>query len=434
MNSEREETVRSDRGDRISRNVSTIRTAHSTHPLPFLSINNFVVYRVAATTFLVLFFFIAAFALPPSRFAVRMSGDAPVPSYFQLVVIQLILLVLLNDIVFTTIGRDNVRVSPRPTRWNLRASFAIAFALAAVPLAACLLALWASLDSHAPGSLFARMGLPGMPFEKIEVNMWFLISVMSFLTLFSARERGPFWSSAPHWLLASASAASLVVTTLLACFWPPSVLTGIPLLGLARTDAVSNYTLWPVWSLLYCGLVFVLQDAVKVGTWKLIDRFDLFHYRTGAFVAARATHDFGDGDTPVDAATGAVEGRLLEYRSKMAANALARASVVDATLAPRAASVEAAVREIASERVRRFSAASAPADVETGGGAGGGGAAGGVAAFERAVADADADAALPADLRRVLEADLLGVRSADAALESVLAAREEQQQRGRRKG
>ena len=34
--------------------------------------------------------------------------------------------------------------------------------------------------------------------------------------------------------IATASGASLVITVLLASFWPKSVLTGIPLLGLAR--------------------------------------------------------------------------------------------------------------------------------------------------------------------------------------------------------
>ena len=140
--------------------------------------------------------------------------------------------------VFTLIGRDTVRPSPRPDKWNLRATFAVAVVLGAVPLAACLIALWAALDSHSPGSLFSKLGLPGMPYEKLKMLLYMLISVASFLTLFSARERGPFWSSAPHWMLACASSVSLIITVLLGSFWPASVLTGIPLLGLARRFGV----------------------------------------------------------------------------------------------------------------------------------------------------------------------------------------------------
>ena len=38
--------------------------------------------------------------------------------------------------------------------------------LAAVPLAGGLVALWGALDSHSPAGLFARLGLPGMAYEK----------------------------------------------------------------------------------------------------------------------------------------------------------------------------------------------------------------------------------------------------------------------------
>lgn len=59
---------------------------HTTHP--------------AATLFLVLFFFIAAFALPPSKFELKAGTTTTFkwPPYFQLPVIQLMLLVVLNDL------------------------------------------------------------------------------------------------------------------------------------------------------------------------------------------------------------------------------------------------------------------------------------------------------------------------------------------------
>ena len=432
--------------------LGTVIVALTTARCIFKRLVNFCVYRVAATIFLIAFFFIAAFALPPSKF--QLHGGSPLtaapgydwPPYFQLPVIQLMLLVLLNDLVFTLIGRDNVRRSPRPDKWNLRAVFAVAAVLAAVPTAACLVALWAALDSHAPGSLFARLGLPGMPYEKVQILLYLLISVMSFLTLFAARERGPFWSSAPHPLLAGASTASLCVTILLACFWPPSVLTGIPLLGLARADSVSGYRLWPVWGLLWCGATFLVQDALKVAAWSAITRLDLFAYRTGGLVGVRDARTF-DASPAAAAATGGVEGRLLEYRAKGAGRSLERASlasrraaggdgggdddVVAATLAAAVVDMDTASKAIAASRKARLVAgpgpAPLPADVEAGGGDGS------RAAWERAAAKLGrAGPALRADVREELVTEVASVRSADQMLGGVLEARDEQQ--ARRKG
>jgi len=246
------------------------------------------VYRVAATLYLVLFFFVAVFALPPSNYSRKAGTDLlpedPAsggwPSFFQIPVLCLMLITLLNDGTFICVGKDRIpNVSKRPMKWNLRASFLVSTVLASVPLAASLLALWAALDSHSTNGLFARLGLPPMPYEKIETLMYFLISASSFLTLFSARERGFFWSSMPAPILLAASATSLCITTLLASFWPKGMITGLPMLGLARPDTVSDYRLWIVWALIFSLVVFIIQDVVKVLAWKAIDRFDIFSYR-----------------------------------------------------------------------------------------------------------------------------------------------------------
>ena len=154
--------------------LSTIVTALTIARQIFRRINNFCVYRIAATLYLIGFFFISVFALPPSRYS-RVAGTTLLPhdpasggwpTFFAIPVTMLVIITVLNDGVFITIGRDHVQASPRPDKWNLRASFLVAAVLAAVPLAASLVALWAALDSHAPGCLFSRLGLPGIPYEK----------------------------------------------------------------------------------------------------------------------------------------------------------------------------------------------------------------------------------------------------------------------------
>ena len=107
----------------------------------FRRINNFVVYRVAATLYLVLFFFVSAFALPPSKFSARaptranaflLPGDpssGPWPNFFAIPVLNLMLITLLNDGTFVVIGKDRVSASPRPdkVRGRRRTSFFAVF-------------------------------------------------------------------------------------------------------------------------------------------------------------------------------------------------------------------------------------------------------------------------------------------------------------------
>lgn len=455
----------------------------------FRRINNFVVYRVAATLYLVLFFFIAAFALPPSKFSQRSPtrsnafllpddpASGPWPNFFAIPVLNLMLITLLNDGTFVVIGKDRVTASPRPEKWNLRANFLVSSVLAAVPLAGSLLVLWGALDSHSTVGLFHALNLPPMPYEKIETLMYLLISTSSFLTLFAARERRFFFASAPAPILLAASATSLTVTTLLASFWPKGVITGLPMLGLALPDTASDYRLWPVWALLFSVVVFLLQDLAKVLAWKLIDRFDVFSYRTGSMVGAREAVRFSDPRAKAAReGAGAVEGKLLAFRAARAEDGvrdLAAAAAMAADAAAAAATVAVSSSSLELERAaagmsvararlsdalraRRDSLARRreeegeeekaspppPRDVESGlkedeheeeeqeehridae-----------VLAWEKAAGEAEAVPSLPALARASLGEARLRVREAGAALGEVISAEEEQAAVARRRG
>lgn len=72
---------------------------------------------MAATLQLLCFFFIAVFAFPPNSYE---SGDEVRPKFFQLPVLMLMLITLLNDGTLITIGYDYVIPSNRPEKWNLK--------------------------------------------------------------------------------------------------------------------------------------------------------------------------------------------------------------------------------------------------------------------------------------------------------------------------
>ena len=89
------------------------------------------------------------------------------PSYFQLPVLMLMLITLLNDGTLISIGYDRAVASARPERWNLRQIFTMASVLGLVACLSSLLLLGACLDAGRPGSAFARLGLPAIEYGKI---------------------------------------------------------------------------------------------------------------------------------------------------------------------------------------------------------------------------------------------------------------------------
>ncbi len=79
--------------------------------------------RIAATLQLLLFFFIALFAFPPDSFPINPQDSAAgiqPTSYFQLPVLMLMLITLLNDGTLISVAYDRVTPSERPEKWNLK--------------------------------------------------------------------------------------------------------------------------------------------------------------------------------------------------------------------------------------------------------------------------------------------------------------------------
>jgi hypothetical protein len=91
---------------------------------------------------------------------------------------------------------------PRPhlapaEKWNLRVLFLISTVLGLVSMGSSLLLVGLVLDSPNPGSLFQKWGLPVPYYGKLVTMIYLKVSLSDFLTLFSARTEGPFWSMMP---------------------------------------------------------------------------------------------------------------------------------------------------------------------------------------------------------------------------------------------
>ena len=243
---------------------------------------SFLIYRVSATLQLVFFFFLGVFILPTERFGITDKSF----QFFHIPVLMFMLITLLNDGTLMAIGYDYVRPSERPQRWNLRVLFVVSSVLAFVALVSSLLLLWMALDAvnevNWEQSWFKGLGIPQIEQGQVVTMLYLKVSISDFLTLFAARTGGDwFWSWRPSPVLFWGAILSLTISTCVAAFWPDQTMDDIQTIGLSHGSSTA-VKLLPLWVWLYCIFWWFLQDAAKVATYKFLDHYDIFSYRTEA--------------------------------------------------------------------------------------------------------------------------------------------------------
>lgn len=263
----------------------------------FVRIRNFIVYRIAATLQLLIFFFIAVFWFKPRdgmpadwRTHHGFTDTKEWPEFFHMPVLMLMLITLLNDGTMIAIGYDNVIPSKMPAVWNRRALFAEASVLAGIALISSLLLLGLLLESWHPNSLFRTSGLGGLSYGQVTTSIYLKVSISDFLTLFSARTGArPFWSAAPAGFLLGAACLALSASTIIACSWPASYPDGIFSLGLAyHTPKLLALYIW-----LYCIVWWWIQDFFKVVFWYFMTKYNIFGVNsTGLVVLPESTKKY----------------------------------------------------------------------------------------------------------------------------------------------
>jgi len=203
------------------------------------------------------------------------------------------LITLLNDGTLISIGYDNVTPSKYPNVWNLPVLFIISSVLGAVALVSSLIFLYLALDSWNEGNILYELGVGSLTYGQITTAMYLKVSISDFLTLFSARTHdGFFWSSTPSPVLFSAACFSLMLSTILACFWPRSIVDGQVVIGLAYS---SPYFATIVW--LYCILWWFIQDIAKVGVYYVMEQYNILGINDSLMIALSDTdHDDANDD------------------------------------------------------------------------------------------------------------------------------------------
>lgn len=259
----------------------------------FQRMNSFLTYRIAATLQLLTFSFIAVLSFNPSKYEPNpkppgFSADEDWPHYFQMPVLMLMFITLLNDGTLISIGYDNVTPTQFPNKWNVLGLFIVSGVLGLVAMLSSLLLLWCCLDSWRPGSVFQNMGIGGLSYGHITNVIYLKVSVSDFLTLFSARTNHEWFGFIlPNKVLGIAGMIALSISTILAMHWPVGWLDGVQVEGLAHNG--NQHLAAIVW--LYCILVWLVQDFAKVMTHKLLKHYGF--YTTPILLSDGSTYDAG---------------------------------------------------------------------------------------------------------------------------------------------
>jgi len=241
----------------------------------FARMKSFITYRIAATLQLLTFFFIAVLSFNPSEYAALYNPpDASIwPGFFSLPVIFLMIITLINDGTLISIGYDFATPSKFPERWILPVLFMVSISLGVIACSSSLLLLYFCLDSWNPAGFFQNSGIGGLNYGQIVNSIFLKVAVSDILTLFSARTANKFFfQRKPHPVLLGCAFVALCLSTTLSLAWPQSSLDNVPVCGLGYFG--QKIALW-IW--IYCFVVFLIQDTLKVIVWRLIIYFNVLN-------------------------------------------------------------------------------------------------------------------------------------------------------------
>ena len=195
----------------------------------FQRMTNYAIYRISETIALLGFLTLAILLF----------------EFYPVTAIMIVLIAILNDGAILSIAYDNTHYSNQPQTWNMRMVLGVA----------TVLGVYAVLRSF--GIFYLGESLFELDHETLRTLVYLNLSVGGIFTLFSARTRGPFWSIPPAPILLAATFGAQLVATFIAVYGVLMAPLGWSLAGL-------------VWG--YCLGLFLIQDQVKLVTYRIFDR------------------------------------------------------------------------------------------------------------------------------------------------------------------
>jgi len=258
----------------------------------FQRMKNYLVYRVACTIQLLLFFFIALVAFNPQTYCSGNNCDfysdddgTTLPNFFYLPVLALIVITILNDGTLITVAYDNVKPGKLPEVWNLRMLYLVSTVLGMVAVISSLLLLHLGLESVGnDNGWLSKMFGKQMSFEEVQSMIYLKVSISDFLTLFAARTNRMFWEVKPAPKLLGAAMFALGMSSILALTWNFDIGQENDKNGM---EPITFLCLCFTWS--YCLAWFLLQDFLKMQIYiHIVDKDKLRAEQEFAFNSPKA--------------------------------------------------------------------------------------------------------------------------------------------------
>ena len=197
--------------------------------ITFERMKSYATFRIAETIRIILF----------------MTLSIVVFNFYPITALMIILLALLNDLPILAIAYDNTKVDTRPVRWNMFEMLTVSTALGVTGVIGSFL-------------LFFLLKENGFSESMIQSMMFLKLIVAGHSTLYITRTEGWFWRRPwPALLLFGATFGTEILGTLIAVY------------GILITPIGWKYALW-MWA--YALLWFVIDNAAKLGAYKLLRR------------------------------------------------------------------------------------------------------------------------------------------------------------------
>ena len=207
--------------------LSVINEAIRQARITFARMKSYATFRIAETVRIILF----------------MTLSIIIFNFYPITPLMIILLALLNDIPILAIAYDNTRVHERPVRWDMQELLTVSTALGVSGVIASFM-------------LFFIMREYGIAEDLIRSALFLKLIVAGHSTLYVTRSEGWFWQRPwPSPILFWATFGTEIIATLIAVY------------GFLITPIGWEYALW-IWA--YALLWFLINDAVKIWTMRLL--------------------------------------------------------------------------------------------------------------------------------------------------------------------
>jgi H+-transporting ATPase len=278
----------------------------------FQRIKNYLVYRVAVTYQLLMFFTLCVFAFRPHHYGFTdddvKPNDAELPDFFNLPVLALVIVVILNDFAIISIAYDHVSASAIPETWTLKVVFAVAVWIGTVAVCGQMTFLSILMNAHVEGGCDNKdCGFfADFTYGQIMTAIWLVLSLLDFFSVFSARcASGFFFSRKPGTPLVCAAIFAMVLSTILAAQWPFNGAPGATGLSMESLNSKQIAFIWA-----YCIGWFLAQDFTKYFFYQVLLSYDFEGIRTSEELRAeRAAIIAGP---PVESRVSVLEDRVNE--------------------------------------------------------------------------------------------------------------------------